>query len=576
MKTICYFAKLAKGIRHYFVLAVLFVIIETSFEVAIPFLMSDIIDEGIAQQDSSIFIEKGFWMLLCAFLSLIFGLLYAKVAAKGISLFCEKLRNKQYFKMQEFAFQNLDHFESSSLITRLSSDVNVIQNALSNGIRPFARGPVILILGLIMSLWINKKLSIIFFGTLPILGIVLFWVVKKISPMYAKMQKAMDSLNQLIQENLIAIRAVKAFVRDEYEEAQFASVNNNQALITQNTFRIASLNTPAFQFTMYLSILALMTLGIQMIFAQEMKVGELTGILSYVLQIMNSLVLISNVFLLISRSMASCLRIQEILEEPIAMESHSLHLSPKDASIQFCSVAFKYDKKAPKYVLSDISFTIPEGSTFGIIGSTGSAKSSLVQLIPRLYDVTEGKILIGKVDVRDIDLTKLRDMVGIVLQNNTLFSGTVLENLRWGNPNATLEEAQEACKIANADSFVQDLTNGYNTHIEQGGANLSGGQRQRLCLARALLKKPKIMILDDATSAIDTNTDLAIRKALKEQTDMTQIIISQRVSSLSYCDQILVLEDGKILDIGNHDQLMERCSFYQSIVSQQQKGATHE
>lgn len=563
----------SKGVRLYFVLSILFVAIETSFEVIIPLLMSEIIDVGIAQQDPSIFLEKGLQMILCAILSLLFGIWYAKCAAKAISLFCQRLRSIEFEKIQEYAFSNLDHFETASLITRLTSDITVIQNALINGIRPFARGPIILILGLVMSFIINARLAIIFLFTTPILGVILFLIVKKIAPMYQRLQQAVDRVNLLIQENLTAIRAVKAFVRDEYEEEQFSQVNEDLANITQNTFHFASFNTPAFQMTMYMAIVGLMLLGVNMIVDGNMQVGELTGVLSYVLQIMNSLMMISNVFLLITRSIASCNRIAEVIEEPVNLRSGKIPLTPKDNSVDFNHVFFKYHPNAKEYVLSDITWHIPSGSTVGILGATGSAKSSLVQLIPRLYDVNEGSVKIGHVDVRDMDLVSLRDQVAMVLQNNTLFSGTIKENMRWGDPNASDEEIRKACEIACADEFIQKFPKGYDTYIEQGGTNVSGGQRQRLCIARALLKKPRILILDDSTSAVDTNTDHSIRSALRSIQGLTQILIAQRVSSVIHCDQILILEDGKISAIGDHDSLMETSSFYRGLYESQQKGA---
>lgn len=563
----------SKGVRLYFVLSILFVAIETSFEVIIPLLMSEIIDVGIAQQDPSIFLEKGLQMILCAILSLLFGIWYAKCAAKAISLFCQRLRSIEFEKIQEYAFSNLDHFETASLITRLTSDITVIQNALINGIRPFARGPIILILGLVMSFIINARLAIIFLFTTPILGVILFLIVKKIAPMYRRLQQAVDRVNLLIQENLTAIRAVKAFVRDEYEEEQFSRVNEDLANITQNTFHFASFNTPAFQMTMYMAIVGLMLLGVNMIVDGNMQVGELTGVLSYVLQIMNSLMMISNVFLLITRSIASCNRIAEVIEEPVNLRSGKIPLTPKDNSVDFNHVFFKYHPNAKEYVLSDITWHIPSGSTVGILGATGSAKSSLVQLIPRLYDVNEGSVKIGHVDVRDMDLVSLRDQVAMVLQNNTLFSGTIKENMRWGDPNASDEEIRKACEIACADEFIQKFPKGYDTYIEQGGTNVSGGQRQRLCIARALLKKPRILILDDSTSAVDTNTDHSIRSALRSIQGLTQILIAQRVSSVIHCDQILILEDGKISAIGDHDSLMETSSFYRGLYESQQKGA---
>lgn len=560
------------GIRRYFILSLLFVAIETFFEVIIPLLMADLIDQGVLQHKADIFVGIGVKMGICALLSLLFGFLYARVAAIFSSRLAENLRNHEYDTIQKYSFSNLDHFETSSLITRITGDVMVIQNSITSGIRPFVRGPVMLILGLVMSFLINAQVAIIFFFVLPILAIILFCIVRKVAPMYKVLQKSVDQLNLIVQETLQSIRVIKAFVRETYEEERFQHVNQSLMDVSWKTFHYALFNQPAFQLTMYMAIVALIYVGSQMILSNVMQVGELTGILSYVLQIMNSLMMISNVFLLMVRSMASVHRINEVFEETIDMEINNSDIKIHSGDIDFQHVYFKYNIEASEYVLEDITWHIQAGQTVGIVGGCGSGKSSLISLIPRLYDVTQGTLFIDGKNVKDLDLVKLRDDVSVVLQNNLLFSGTILENLRWGNPNACLEEIQEACSISCVDEFIDQLPDGLNTLLSQGGVNVSGGQKQRLCIARALLKKPKILIFDDSTSALDTITDSKIKTRLKKIEGLTQIIISQRISSVSHCDQILVLDNGRIEANGTHEELLKISPIYKGMFESQKKG----
>lgn len=560
------------GLRRYYAGTLIFVCIETLFEILIPFLMADIIDVGVLNRDVSVFYSRGIWMFVCALLSLLFGWLYSRCAAKASALTAQRIRDLEFERIQSYSFKSIDDFETSGLITRLTSDITVLQNTITNGIRPLARGPIMLILGILMCLVINWKLALILFGASPVLAGVLVWIVSKVAPRYPLMQTAVDQLNGAIQENLIAIRLIKAFVREDTQEESFDRINRELMSITQTTFHYAQLNLPAFQFSMYTCIVLIMIIGVQMMLAGQIQVGELTGILSYVLQILNSFVMMSNVFLLLTRSMASINRIADIFNEPDDMVIADSFEEMKDGSIDFDQVSFKYDENGQKNVLENIDLHIPAGSRVGIIGATGSAKSSLISLIPRLYDVSEGSVKVGQVDVRKQDPIRLREKVGVVLQNNTLFSGTVEENLRWGNPDATDEEIEAACRAAAVDELLPRLPQGLQTELGQGGSNVSGGQKQRICIARALLKKPEILIFDDSTSAVDTATEARIRKALSEIKGLTQIIIAQRISSVKDCDQIIILDDGKIAAVGTHDELLENSRIYQEISAIQERG----
>ena len=555
------------------ILGAVFVMIETAFELFIPIMISDLIDIGVAGRDVHYIYMKGVQMALLALGALITGLLYAKFSARASYGWGAEIRKAEYAKVQQYAFSNLDHFVTSSLITRMTTDVNVLQNMIISGFRPITRGPSLLIMGIGLSFWMNPKLAFVFIVCTPILGIILFLIVRKVAPMYTRLQSIMDRLNQVVQEGLTAIRAVKAFVRDEYEEDKFEEVNHDMARSSETTFHYAVLNLPAFQAVMYTTIVLILWFGGNMILKSELAVGNLTGFLSYVMQVINSLMMLANVFLLLTRSLASAHRIAEILDEDIVLTSPENGIKEvKDGSIDFNDVSFKYRADAREYALENVNLHIPAGQTIGVIGTTGSAKTTLVQLIPRLYDATKGTVSVGGVDVRDYDLTALRDSVNITLQKNVLFSGTVRDNLKWGNPDADDETIWAACRSACADEFLNRMPKGLDTMLEQGGNNLSGGQKQRLCIARALLGKAKILIFDDSTSAVDTATEKKIRKALASYQDVTKIIIAQRITSVMNTDQIVILDDGKIHKVGTHKALLAHDSIYQEIYASQMKG----
>ena len=553
--------------------AALLIIVETVFELVIPVFMADLIDVGITNGDMSYIVYKGVQMGVCAVLALATGLLYARFAARAAYGWGARVREAEFVRVQRYAFSNLDHFETSSLVTRMTTDVTVLQNAVNGGLRPLVRSPIMLAMGLGLSFWMNPRLALVFVVCAPVLAVILFLVVRKVAPMYSRLQKAMDGLNNVVQEGLTAIRAVKAFVRGEYEEEKFQTVNQELLSTSQRTFHFAVLNLPAFQLVMYTSIVLIFWFGGQMILRGELLVGELTGFLSYVLQVMNSLMMISNVFLLLTRSLASARRIAEVLEEEPALTSPGNSVTEvADGRVDFEGVSFKYHAGAMEYALSGVDLHIKAGQTVGILGGTGSAKTTLVQLIPRLYDVTEGSVKVGGVDVRDYDLTALRDAVSIVLQKNVLFSGTVGENLRWGDPTAGDAALWAACRAACADEFLTRMPKGLDTDLGQGGVNVSGGQKQRLCIARALLKQPKILIFDDSTSAVDTATEAKIRAALAALTGVTKLIIAQRVTSVMHADLIVILEDGRVHAAGTHDQLLASDPIYQEIYTSQMKG----
>lgn len=549
------------------------VLVETSFELIIPVLMADIIDVGVAKHNMAIILTKGIQMGICALLALVTGLLYARFAARAAYGLGARIREAEYARVQDYAFSNLDRFETSSLVTRMTTDITVVQNAITGGLRPLVRGPVMLIMGIGLSAWMNPRLSLVFFITTPILAAILFLVMRRVVPMFGKLQRAVDRLNSMVEEGMTAIRAVKAFVRGSYEEERFEEVNRNLADTSQETFHYAVLNLPAFQLTMYTSTVLIMWFGGNMILKGSLEVGNLTGFLSYVLQVINSLMMISNVFLMLTRSLASARRIGQVLEEQPALSSpQEAQEQVPDGSITFQKVSFKYKEEAREYALRDVNLHIPAGQTVGIIGGTGSAKTTLVQLIPRLYDATCGQIFVGGRDVREYDLKALRDAVGIVLQKNVLFSGTVRENLLWGNEHATEEELWEACRMACADEFLKKMPKGLDSDLGQGGVNVSGGQKQRLCIARTLLKKPKVLIFDDSTSAVDTATEVKIRGALASLTEVTKLIIAQRITSVIHTDQIIILEDGRVHAVGTHRELLAYDPIYQEIYASQMKG----
>ena len=559
--------------RRDMILGMLLVIVESSFEMVIPVLMSDIIDTGVAQGDVPAIMTTGLQMAACAVLALITGLLYARYAARASYGFGARIREAEYAKVQEYAFANLDHFETSSLITRMTTDVTVLQNAINGGFRPMVRGPMMLIMGVGLSFWMNPELAVVFLVCAPVLGVILFFILRKVAPMYTVLQGAVDKLNNVVQEGLTAIRAVKAFVRGEYEVEKFQQVNTLLMDTSQTTFHYAVLNLPAFQLTMYVAVVLIMWFGGNMVLSAQLQVGDLTGFLSYVFQVMNSMMMISNVFLLLTRSLASARRISEVLQEEVELASpqDAVRVIP-DGSVDFENVSFQYSRKAQESALSNVTLHIKAGQTVGILGGTGSAKSSLVQLIPRLYDVSEGSVRVGGQDVRAYDLQALRDAVGIVLQKNVLFSGTVRENLKWGDPDASDETLWAACRAACADEFLQRMPKGLDTDLGQGGVNVSGGQKQRLCIARTLLKNPKILIFDDSTSAVDTATEAKIRAELAKLQEVTKIIIAQRVTSVMDSDQIVIMENGRIHAVGTHDELLAGDPIYQEIYHSQMKG----
>lgn len=568
------FFSYARKYRKEFILAIICIEVETIFELIIPLIMSDIIDIGIANNDRNYILLKGFQMIICALISLVLGHACAKYTAACGNGIGAQIRMAEFQKMQTYSFANTDRFSTPSLVTRLTSDVTTIQNSVTNGMRPAFRSPVMMITAIVVSFKLNAELAIVFLIAAPVLAIILFFIIKNVQPLYSRMQTAIDLVNRIIQENLAAIRVVKAYVRSNYETSKFEEVNSNLQDSSEKAFSLSALNMPAFQIIMYGTILSILWFGGDLVMIGDMKVGALTSFLSYVLQVLNSLMMFSNVFLLFTRSLTSWKRISEVLdEEPTITDDRAKDITITKGSIRFENVYFKYKETAKEYVLSDISFDIKPGETIGIIGQTGAAKSTLVQLIPRLYDVTSGSIYIDDHPIYEYTQEHLRDSIAVVLQKNTLFSGTVKENLYWGKEDATDEEIQRACDIACVNEFIDRLDNGYDTDLGQGGVNVSGGQKQRLCIARAILKAPKVLILDDSTSAVDTATEAKIREGLEQALpDMTKIIIAQRISSIMHADQIIILDDGNINAIGTHEQLLADNEIYQDIYYSQQKG----
>ena len=553
--------------------AVALIVVECGFEMVIPTLMATLIDEGVPAQDLAVILRQGGLMALCAVLALVTGLLYARFAARYANGFAAELRKAEYAAVEKFDFANLDHFSGASLVTRMTTDATVLLNAVNTGLRPLVRSPVMLCMGLCMAFLLSPRLTVIFLVAAPVLGLMLGWIVSRVAPLYGRQQRAVDRLNGRIQESLTGIRAIKAFVRGEWENEQFGAVNGELCDASTETFRHAVLNTPSFQAVMYAAIVCIMWFGGTFILNGTMQVGQLTGFLSYVLQVLNSVMMFSGVFLQMTRSLASARRIREVLtEQPdLADAAHPVAEVP-DGAIDFENVSFKYNRQAQKNALSGITLHIPAGATVGVIGGTGSAKTTLVQLIPRLYDATEGTVRVGGRDVRDYDLAALRDAVGIVMQKNLLFSGTIRDNLKWGKPDATDGELWAACRAAHADEFLRRMPDGLDTDLGQGGVNVSGGQKQRLCIARTLLKQPKVLIFDDSTSAVDTATESGIRHALAELDGVTKIIIAQRISSVQSADMIVILDDGRLHAVGTHDELLARDSIYQEIYYSQMKG----
>lgn len=557
------------------ILGVLFVTAETALELFIPVIMANIIDVGVPAGDINYMLLQGAYMLVCAAFSLVLGLGYARTSARVASGLGANLREAEYKKIQTLAFGNLDNYDASSLVTRMTTDITVIQNAVGNGFRPMVRGPVTLIVGLIYALMLSRPLATVFAIILPVLAIVLGAITYRVSPLYRQLQTSMDHLNGVVQEDLTAVRAVKAYVRAEHECDKFDTVNTELADTATKTFGTAVLNLPVFQLSMYVTALSILWIGGRMILAGKLGVGSLTGFMSYVLLIMNSLMMISNVFLLLTRALASVERISHVLDERSLIEAPAADAAVRevvDGSVEFRDVSFKYRADAVEDVLEHIDLRIEPGSTVGVLGGTGSGKSSLVQLIARLYDATEGAVLVGGRDVRDYDLVALRDAVGIVLQKNVLFTGAVRENLQWGAPDATDEELLDACRAACVDEFL-DRIGGLDGELGQGGAGVSGGQKQRLCIARTLLKHPRVLIFDDSTSAVDMATDAKIREHIAQIPDTTVIIIAQRIASVMDADRIVVLDDGRVHGVGTHEELLAGDNIYQEIYASQMEFA---
>ena len=546
-------------------LSPVYVSIEAILEVFIPFLMAILVDNGIEKGNMKSIWFYGFLMLVAAFVSLWAGAKSGKHAAIASSGFAKNLRKAEYRKIQEFSFSNVDAYSTSGLITRMMTDVTNIQNAYQMMIRVCVRAPLMLIASLVMAFIINKEMAMIFVAAVLVLGVVLFGIIFIVSPIFSRLFSHYDFLNASIQENILGIRVVKSFVRKDHEIEKFRKESETIFSIQGKAEKILVFNSPVMQLCMYGTILLISWLGAHQIVASNMTTGELMSLFTYTASILMSLMMMSMVFVMVTMSIASGKRIAEVLNQESDLTS------PENGTIDFEDVSFHYGNDED--ILSHINLHIPSGSTLGILGATGSSKSSLVQLIPRLYDVTQGSVKVAGMDVRDYDLKVLRDNVAMVLQKNVLFSGTIKENMRWGNPNATDDEIMEACKLAQADEFIQLMPNKYDTYIEQGGSNVSGGQRQRLCIARAILKSPKILILDDSTSAVDTKTDALIRQAFLEKIPhTTRIIISQRVSSIQDADQILVIDDGKISGLGTHEELLKSNVMYKETFEAQNNG----
>ncbi|MFQ9192931.1 MAG: ABC transporter ATP-binding protein [Candidatus Gastranaerophilaceae bacterium] len=556
------------------ILSMVFAAAEVVMEVILPLLTAAIIDKGISVGDMGKVYLYGGLMVLAALLSLSFGILAGKFAAQASTGVACNLRDAMYENIQTYSFSNIDKYSTAGLVTRLTTDVTNVQNAYQMIIRMGIRAPFTLIAALFMSMLVSVKISMIFVVAIIFLGIVLAFIISHATPMFEKVFRRYDDLNASVQENISAIRVVKAFVREDHENRKFTTAADNIYKMFVKVESLLAFNNPAMMITVYGSILLISWFGANMITAGSLTTGELTQLFQYVMSIMMNLMMLSMIFVMITMSAASIRRIAEVIDEQTDLiNPEHPEYEVKDGSVVFEHVNFAYNKKSSKPVLSDINLTVQAGETIGIIGGTGSAKSSFVNLISRLYDVTEGRVLVGGRDVREYDIESLRNQVSVVLQKNELFSGTILDNLRWGNENATEEECIAACKMACADEFIEKMPIKYNTYIEQGGSNVSGGQKQRLCIARALLKKPKILILDDSTSAVDTATDAKIRKAFAEEIpDTTKFIIAQRISSIQDADHIIVLDDGKVNGFGTHEELLETNEIYRSVYEGQTKG----
>ena len=573
--------RLSQCIREYkkdAILSPLYVLVESLLDVAIPFVMAGLIDKGIEAGNMSMILRYGAILVGFALVALTFGALSGRSCARATAGFARNLRHDMFHHLQVYSFSNIDKFSSAGLVTRLTTDVSNVQNAFMMIIRTLIRCPAMLIFAMVMSFRINHDISLIFLAVIPILGVGLYLIIKHVHPVFERVFKTYDRLNGVVQENLSGIRVVKNFVREDHEIEKFDTISGTIYKDFSLAERILALNSPLMQGCVYACMILVSWLGAKQIVIGNMSTGNLMSFFTYIMQILSSLMMLSMVFVMITMSRASAERIVEVLDEESDITNCDNPVyEVKDGSVEFTDVSFSYAKRPDKTVLDDIDLIIPSGQTVGIIGGTGSSKSSLVQLIPRLYDVTGGCVKVGGVDVRNYDLQTLRHNVAMVLQKNTLFSGTIKENLRWGNPDATDEELVHACQLAQADDFIRSFPDGYDTYIEQGGTNVSGGQKQRLCIARAILRKPKILILDDSTSAVDTKTDALIRQAFREEIpNTTKIIIAQRISSVMDADQIVVMDNGRINACGTHEELLANNEIYREVYESQQKGGLEE
>ena len=573
--------RLSQCIREYkkdAILSPLYVLVESLLDVAIPFVMAGLIDKGIEAGNMSMILRYGAILVGFALVALTFGALSGRSCARATAGFARNLRHDMFHHLQVYSFSNIDKFSSAGLVTRLTTDVSNVQNAFMMIIRTLIRCPAMLIFAMVMSFRINHDISLIFLAVIPILGVGLYLIIKHVHPVFERVFKTYDRLNGVVQENLSGIRVVKNFVREDHEIEKFDTISGTIYKDFSLAERILALNSPLMQGCVYACMILVSWLGAKQIVIGNMSTGNLMSFFTYIMQILSSLMMLSMVFVMITMSRASAERIVEVLDEESDITNCDNPVyEVKDGSVEFTDVSFSYAKRPDKTVLDDIDLIIPSGQTVGIIGGTGSSKSSLVQLIPRLYDVTGGCVKVGGVDVRNYDLQTLRHNVAMVLQKNTLFSGTIKENLRWGNPDATDEELVHACRLAQADDFISTFPDGYDTYIEQGGTNVSGGQKQRLCIARAILRKPKILILDDSTSAVDTKTDALIRQAFREEIpNTTKIIIAQRISSVIDADQIVVMDNGRINACGTHEELLANNEIYREVYESQQKGGLEE